>query len=132
MLTHWLHAALGRHHLAPPQDPIRENTMSNLLTEAHQALEDGIANVEGWLSDVKSKLPAAINLASRLETSPIYQALAAAVLPAHVEQEIAALITAAHNDFAAQQATPATPTADAPATSEQPTPAEPATPTATA
>lgn len=104
--------------------------MSNLLTETHDAIAKGIENVKGWIADVEGKLPAAVEAASKLENSPIVQALQNAVLPANVEAEIAKLITEAHNAFA-EHGTVTVNASATPAPSDTASPADPTTPATT-
>lgn len=113
----------------------------SLITEVHDKINEGVTAVEGWIGEVKDRLPALVDLATKYEQSPIVQALEGAVLPANVEEEIARLITAAHNAFAEHgsatvtgTAGPAAPTADQPApepveSDSAPAAAETATPT---
>lgn len=76
------------------------------LTELQADLGKGVENVEGWILNIKDKLPAAAEAAAKLEASPIAQAILGKVLPPEVE---AALVTVI-NHFAAE-ATDATSTA---------------------
>jgi hypothetical protein len=102
----------------------------SLITEVHDKINEGVNAVEGWIGEVKDRLPALVDLAAKYEQSPIVQALEGAILPPNVEEEIARLITAAHNAFAEHGS--ATVTGSAGPATDQPTPAavEPATPTA--
>jgi len=103
--------------------------MSNVITEAHDAIAKGVEAIKGWVADVEGKLPAAVDEAQKLQNSPIVQALEAAVLPANVEAEIARLITEAHNAFAEHGTVTVNATAT-PATDTSASPAEPTTPAA--
>lgn len=100
--------------------------MTNVLTELHDKITDGVTAVEGWIGELKSHLPQVAEAAQKIEQSPIVQALAAAVLPPNVEEEIARLIGEASTAFAAHGSATVTGTA-APAepapTTEQPAPA---------
>lgn len=74
--------------------------MSNVLTELHDKINEGVTAVEGWVGELKSHLPQVADAAQKIEQSPIAQALETAILPPNVEEEIARLIEAAHNAFA--------------------------------
>lgn len=96
--------------------------MTNVLTELHDKINEGVTAVEGWVGELKSHLPQVAEAAQKIEQSPIVQALEAAVLPPNVEQEIARLIEQASTAFAVHgtatvtgQAGPAEPTTDQPA-----------------
>ena len=100
--------------------------MSNVLTELHDKIDQGVTAVEGWIGELKNHLPQVAEVAAKIEESPIVQALAAAVLPPTVEAEIARLIAEASTAFAAHGSATVTgsagPAEPVPAT-DQPTPA---------
>lgn len=99
----------------------------SVFTEVHDAIAKGVDNIEGWVADVKAKLPAAIETAQKLQNSPIAQALEGAVLPPAVEAEIAKLIGEASAAFAEHGTVTVSGTAT-PAPSDTASPAEPAAP----
>lgn len=108
--------------------------MSNLLTETHDKIAEGVSAVEGWINDLKGHLPEVASLAAKFEQSPIVQALQNAVLPPNVEAEIAKLIGEASAAFAEHggvtvEATATPAPAETPAPAAEPTPASPADPT---
>lgn len=73
--------------------------MTNVLTEIHDGINEGVQAVKGWIGELEGKLPAVVELAQKYEASPIVQALEGAVLPPNVEAEIAKLIQEASNAF---------------------------------
>lgn len=77
------------------------------LSEIQAELGKGVENVEGWIADIKDKLPAAAEAAAKYESSPIVQALLGKILPPEVEAALVALI----NHFAAEDASTTTDTA---------------------
>jgi len=72
----------------------------SILTDIGSHLHDAVGNVRGWIEDVEKHLPTLIATAEKYAASPIVQALETAVLPAHVEQSIAQLITDAADEYA--------------------------------
>ncbi|MGH3190006.1 MAG: hypothetical protein ACRDOL_22625 [Streptosporangiaceae bacterium] len=104
-------------------------TMS-LLTEIHNALDEGLGNLEGWADSIKSRLPEVAALAAKYEGNPIVaelEKLGDLVLPPEVITGITGLIqmggkiasaaAAAASDTAAPaQAADAQPAGTAPAT----------------
>jgi hypothetical protein len=74
--------------------------MTNVLTELHDKINEGVTAVEGWVGELKGHLPQIVDLAGKIQNSPIVQALESAVLPPNVEQEIAKLIQEASTAFA--------------------------------
>jgi hypothetical protein len=96
----------------------------SVLTEVHDEISKGVENVKGWISEIEGKMPQAVAAVAKFETSPIVQALETAILPAGVESSIAKLITAAHEAYAAAQASlsaDATPAVSTPADGAAPT-----------
>jgi hypothetical protein len=93
------HPAGAGHH-----NPQGETMLT--IAQIHDAIDDGIGNIEGWAEDLKAKLPEIAATAERLDKSPIVQALQATLLPADVEQQIADLITTFGAKFPAATTTP--------------------------
>jgi len=99
--------------------------MSNVLTEVHTLVTDGIGNIKGWAEELEQKLPAIAAKAEQYENSPIVQALEGLVLPPAIEADIANLI----RHYAAVLAPPAAvtpPAGQAPAAPAEPVAAAPA------
>jgi hypothetical protein len=65
----------------------------SVLTELHDQISKAAENTEGWIEELKGKLPAIADAAAKYENSAIVQALEGALLPPAVEQQIANLIT---------------------------------------
>jgi hypothetical protein len=86
---HDLSTPPGATTASPPE---RRTAVANAISDIHQLVTDGIANIKGWAEDLEQKLPEVAAKAESFESSPIVQALEGAVLSPAVEQEIANLI----------------------------------------
>jgi DNA primase large subunit len=86
-------------------------SLSDIANDIKSTVEQG----QAWLAKtVEEHVPALLAEAQKIEASPIYQAIAGAVLPAAVEQEIAKVITTFIAALAAREpAAPADPAAPA-------------------
>lgn len=110
----------------PPHQPHRtpEDQVNTLLSELTTKIDDGVKEVEGWVADVKSHIPAVVAKAEEYEANPVVKAIEDAALPGSwvtmVTDFIAKLGTLANSS---QMTTPAAPAA--PSAPIAPAPAEP-------
>ena len=110
LITDWHHATEHLHHHQPQpaydhHDTTQQEETRN-LTGIHQAITDGIGNIEGWAENLKSQLPEIAAKAAQIDQSPIVAALEGIVLPPAVEAEIASLIAKLGAEFPAATAQP--------------------------
>lgn len=90
-VSQWFHP----HNDATGAEITKGITSVSVLTDIHDTVASGLANIKGWATDLEQKLPDLAQRATRFENSPVVQELEKLgdlILPPEIEQSIVGLI----------------------------------------